>query len=142
MKDLALRLEGPLRAQTVYDLRAQFNAWMGELGAPGDDTYAAVSVLDEFGSNLMEHSGATWIELKAYVQAGRVNVELRDDGSPFDPSANGRDYSVYLQGDTDRNLGLFLVKKLTDDLVYARDEAGVNNLRFKLKVKNWRPEGN
>jgi anti-sigma regulatory factor (Ser/Thr protein kinase) len=120
-------------------LRLQLSHWLEGLGAPRANVYAAMSVLDEFASNLMEHSGASWVELRAWPWTGRIHVSLRDDGKRFDPVvAVHKDYSKYLRGDTDRKLGLYMVGKLTDDMKYERDEAeGINCLTFMLKLKNW-----
>lgn len=127
----------------MEDLRLQLCRWLEGLGAPRDDVYAAMSVLDEFASNLMEHSGAAWVELKAWPQGGRIHVSLRDNGKRFDPTQNvRRDYSEYLKGDTDRKLGLYMVGKLTDELNYEREEPdGVNCLTFLLKFKGWEAPG-
>ena len=134
-----LRVHGPLGRSQVELLRLQLSQWLEGLGAPRDDVYAAMSVLDEFASNLMEHSGAHWIELNASPQAGRIQISLRDDGRQFDPTQGiHKDYSEYLRSDTDRKLGLFMVGKLTDDLNYEREEPdGINCLTFKLKFKGW-----
>jgi anti-sigma regulatory factor (Ser/Thr protein kinase) len=120
-------------------LRLQLSHWLQGLGAPRDDVYAAMSVLDEFASNLMEHSGASWVELRAWPWAGRIHVSLRDDGKRFDPvMAVRKDYSDYLRGDTDRKLGLYMVGKLTDEMTYEREEPdGINCLSFMLKFKGW-----
>lgn len=139
MSILEHRLRGPLGEPEIQDLRHRFGQWLEALGAPRDDVYAAVGVLDEFACNLMEHSGAGWIELKAYNLDGRIHVALRDNGKSFDPTALiKKDYSDYLKSDTDRKLGLFMVGRLTDDLRYEREEPdGVNCLTYMLKFKGW-----
>ena len=144
MDDLNLRLNGPLGAPELLSLRQQLSQWLGQWGAPRDDIYAAVSVLDEFASNLMEHSGAAWIELKAAVIQGRIQVSLRDNGARFDSAeAARRDYGDYLKSDTDRRLGLFLIGRLTDELRYEREEAdSINCLTFLLKFKGWEASEN
>jgi serine/threonine-protein kinase RsbW len=140
VNDFALQLKAPLGATELLSLRSQLSQWLAGLGAPGDDIYAAMSVLDEIASNLMEHSGAQWIELKALVVAGRIQLALRDNGTHFDSAEAARkDYSGYLATDTDRRLGLFLIGRLTDDLRYEREEPeGVNCLSFFLKFKSWK----
>jgi anti-sigma regulatory factor (Ser/Thr protein kinase) len=139
VKDLSIRLHGPLGREQVELLRLQLTQWLSGLGAPRRDVYSAMSVLDEFASNLMEYSGASWVELQAWPKGGRVHVSLRDDGKRFDPTAAMRkDYSEYLKSDTDRKLGLYMVSKLTDNMRYEREEpAGVNCLSFRLKFKEW-----
>ncbi len=139
MPTLTLSIIGPLGQPQVQDLRLRLGTWLEALGAPRDDIYATVCVLDEFGSNLMEHSGATWIELKASTEDGRIHIRLRDNGKLFDPTAKvQQDYTEYLRGDTDRKLGLFLVGRMTDELKYEREEpGGINCLTFLLKFKGW-----
>jgi anti-sigma regulatory factor (Ser/Thr protein kinase) len=148
VKDLSVRVHGPLGRQQVELLRLQLTEWLGALGASRPDAYAAMSVLDEFASNLMEYSGANWAELQAWPKDGRIHVCLRDDGKRFDPTTLMRkDYTEYLKGEPDRKLGLYMVSKLTDDVKYQREEPeGVNCLSFRLKFKSWvapgGPEGN
>jgi anti-sigma regulatory factor (Ser/Thr protein kinase) len=139
VKPFQHRIEGRLGALEIEGLRRALDAWLSSLDAPRDDVYAAVSVVDEFACNLMEHSGASWIELCAALKAGRIHLSLRDNGKRFDPTeAARRDYTEYLKSDTDRKLGLYMVGKLTDDLKYEREEPdGVNCLTFLLKFKGW-----
>jgi anti-sigma regulatory factor (Ser/Thr protein kinase) len=138
--ELTLRLHGPLGRSQVELLRLQLSQWLEGLGAPPREVYASMSVLDEFASNLMEHSGATWVELRVWPWDGRVHVSLRDDGKKFDAAvAVHKDYSEYLKGDTDRKLGLYMVGKLTEDLKYEREEPeGLNHLTFVFKFKTWK----
>jgi anti-sigma regulatory factor (Ser/Thr protein kinase) len=139
VKPFQHRIEGRPGAVEIERLRRALDAWLSALEAPRDDVYAAISVVDEFASNLMEHSGATWMELCADLKNGRIHLSLRDDGKRFDSTeATRRDYTEYLKSDTDRKLGLYMVGKLTDDLKYEREEPdGVNCLTFLLKFKGW-----
>ncbi len=128
-----LRFEAPLGERQVYKLRADLLVWLETAECPGDATYRVLTVVDELFCNTMEHAGARWASLEATALADGVRIELKDDGVAFDPTVAGKkDYSLYLNSDTDRNLGLYLVMRTARSVKHARDDAGVNSVIFEL----------
>jgi anti-sigma regulatory factor (Ser/Thr protein kinase) len=130
MGQLLVNFEAPLDKGQVEHLRHEVLRWLGEVGFPEDTAYRVATVVDELFCNTMEYSGAHWVQVGAAQRGDDVAVFLRDDGVPFDPwVAGAKDYSLYLESDTDRRLGLYLVTRLAREVTYQRKE-GINAVRF------------
>jgi serine/threonine-protein kinase RsbW len=101
------------------------------------DVVVALNVsLDEILNNIISYAyddaGRHDIAVRLLLRAGDVEVVVEDDGRPFNPLlAPAPDL-----GDKSRlgGVGLHFVRKLTDQLEYARRE-GINELRFAKKLK-------
>src|SRR5580704_7053921 len=86
-------------------------------------------VVDELSSNIMEHAHATWMDLRIDSNEKRFTATLRDDGVPFDTGAEvaeAKDKKITGEGG-ERRLGLSLIGRLVDKIVYGRDK-GVNQV--------------
>lgn len=128
-----IRFEAPLDERQVYKLRADLLVWLEGVDCPGEATYKALTLVDELFCNTMEHAGASWASIDAEALPDGLRLTLRDDGVAFDPTQAGKkDYSLYLNSDTDRHLGLYLVTRAARKLDHARDAAGVNSVAFEL----------
>lgn len=105
----------------VFKLRADLMVWLEAQGFPADTSYRVVTVVDELFCNTMEYSGAHYTEILSDTKGQDIAVAFRDDGVAFDPfEAGQKDYSLYLNADTDRRLGLYLVSRLAKDVRYTR----------------------
>jgi anti-sigma regulatory factor (Ser/Thr protein kinase) len=130
MGQLLVNFEAPLDKNQVERLRQEMMRWLEQVGFPEDTAYRVTTVVDELFCNTMEYSGAKWVQIGAAQRGEDVAVFLRDDGVPFDPwVAGSKDYSLYLESDTDRRLGLYLVTRLAREVTYQRKE-GINAVRF------------
>lgn len=89
--------------------------------------------LDEVVANIIIHGDAREIGITCSVGAGQVQVTVWDDGSVFDPT---RQSDPLLTGGAEERalggLGIYLVKKLMDEVSYNRED-DENRLRL---VKN------
>jgi anti-sigma regulatory factor (Ser/Thr protein kinase) len=90
-------------------------------------------VVEEICTNIMEHSGATWLELSLARRGGQVWVQVSDDGEPFNTGeailARG---DLCLQDVHERRLGLYMVKQLASVVRYGRDQLGHNRVEFEI----------
>ena len=130
MPGLKLKFDAPLAPQKVQALRDALGSWLPSQGFPGDTSGRVVTVVDELFCNTMEYSGAHWTEIRADTHGTDITVAFRDDGVVFDPfEAAQKDYALYLNSDTDRRLGLYLVSRIAKDVRYRRDQ-GVNEVHF------------
>lgn len=115
------------------DLPQLMDALEAHLAAAGVPMAVASAVMvaaDEVLANVLDHSGARSVNVTASARGGRVTVEVSDDGTPFDPTAAGPpDTTLGLDEREIGGLGVHLVKRLMEEVVYAR-EAGRNRLRF------------
>ncbi len=105
-------------------------AWLDEAGVPMAAASAVMIAADEVLSNVLDYSGATRVDVAVSARDGRVAVEVADDGAPFDPTAAATpDTSLDVDDRAVGGLGVHLVRKLMDDVGYARAD-GRNRLRF------------
>lgn len=90
-------------------------------------------VAEEICTNIMEHSGATWLELGLERRDGRIWVEVSDDGKPFNTGAAMTALEdMRLEDVHDRRLGLYMIKQLASAVHYGRDEEGYNRVAFGI----------
>jgi anti-sigma regulatory factor (Ser/Thr protein kinase) len=103
---------------------------LSQAGAPMAVASAVMIAADEVLSNVVDHGGATTVQVSAGVRDRRVTVEVVDDGVPFDPTAaRAPDTSLGIEEREVGGLGVHLVRKLMDEVAYRRD-GGRNKLRF------------
>ncbi|MCH2043198.1 MAG: ATP-binding protein [Saprospiraceae bacterium] len=82
-------------------------------------------VFDELLSNIIKYSyeeeGAHPIYVDFGYDDGRLNIQIRDKGLPFNPfHVTPPDFSVPLEERTIGGLGIYLVKNLMDTYQYER----------------------
>jgi anti-sigma regulatory factor (Ser/Thr protein kinase) len=106
-------------------------------GVKGPTAYVLVTVVDELVCNILEHGGASWVELEMTPSEGVLKLQLRDDGREFDPVAlirqKGPDSA--LKNESERNLGLYMVSQLADSCRYSRISENVNQFSFAVSLK-------
>ncbi len=99
--------------------------------APPAVAAAVLIACDEIVSNIVNHGGAAaGVEVDVGVGDGRVDVEVIDDGAPFDPTAAAApDTDLTLENRKVGGLGIYLVREMMDRVDYARRD-GRNRLQF------------
>lgn len=131
-----------LSFSTTFEILDEIRAFVGEgarqAGFNARDIYSIQLATDEAASNVIEHAygGRTdgRFEVGCDPQADRLVITLLDHGKAFDP---GRVEEPDLQaGLWDRKiggLGIYLMRKLMDEVRYESTEAG--NLLTLVKRK-------
>ena len=110
---------------------------------PPDLTYQVHLVIDEVGTNVVEH-GRTFeaqsMEVKIISDRRSVIIEITDDGKPFNPlqDAPSPDFSAALEDRQIGGLGLHLIRELMDEESYERAH-GKNQLTL-VKLREWKEE--
>lgn len=90
-------------------------------------------VFDEVISNVFTHGGdgrepAVFVQID--VREGSVVAEIADDGDAFDPLSQPEpDTTLSVEDRALGGLGIHIVRKLMDEVVYSRKD-GWNTLRF------------
>mgnify|MGYP000939943216 CR=1 FL=1 len=77
--------------------------------------YVLFTVTDEILANLCCHSRATLARVQCRYEKGRIFLSIWDNGIPFDP--------IKVTPSTQKQIGgwgLYLCKKLTDEMHYTR----------------------
>jgi len=106
-------------------------------GMDDHDVYAIQLAVDEACSNIIEYAYEGVrdgrIEITCESRQGDVNIYIRDWGKAFDPSiASEPDLSVDLSERQIGGLGIFLMRKMTDEVRY-HSEPGRGNLLKLVK---------
>jgi serine/threonine-protein kinase RsbW len=79
--------------------------------------------------------GVIWLRLKKDLERHVLEIDIEDEGAPFNPLAkSGPDYGNNLDDWEVGGLGIFLMRRLVDDVLYLRKKER-NTLRLILKVK-------
>ena len=133
--NLRMDLSGKLDAAHVDRMRETCEGWLSkvEVGVRA----GAMAVLEELGTNIMEHSGASWMEVNMADFNAGVLVSVTDNGEPFDAAAKVQAKNSWdaLENAGDRSLGLVMLKELTRKLRYTRELDGTNRLVMEVPLK-------
>ncbi len=94
-------------------------------------------IVEELSLNAMtygRHNGLTQLEVAIFANTDLVSLQLRDDGSVFDPTADAPvpDPDALIEDRPVGGLGIFLVKQMADSLGYVRKD-GWNHLTVTIK---------
>ena len=112
------------------------DALLAHHGASAEAIHDARLVVEEVACNAVEHavSADAPLELQARVDAGRLWLEFRDRGAPFDPTLHAApDLDADLDDRGIGGLGVHLVRQLAEHIDYQR--AGDRNvLRITLRL--------
>ena len=136
-RSIRLKLSRGLNQGTLDELRLAAKMLMEEANVDHGQRAAVAAVVEELGTNVMEHSGAFWLEL-GIVAADHVTcLSLSDNGPEFDPVKiiQSRDFSADIATDEGRSLGLFMLKQLTESMRYLREEGGINRVILQLAAR-------
>ena len=114
----------PADMAAMPDLVAFLEGALETMGCPLAITTKLMVCLDEIASNIVNYSNAKNIEVRfEYDPNSRAaRLTIADDGEEFDPLAH-EDPAVNLAAEEREigGLGIFMVKKLMDKVVYSRE---------------------
>lgn len=94
-----------------------------EAGLNETEAYAVQLAVDEATTNIMEHGYGQEcperIDITCEVQEDGLKVVIYDDAEPFDPtSVPEPDMNVPLEDMKPRGLGIYLIRKMMDEVHY------------------------
>ncbi|MBI5651032.1 MAG: ATP-binding protein [Chloroflexi bacterium] len=106
-----------------------------QLGAHDDDLFACELATDEAASNAYEHAYTDRggpIEVKIWREPDAIVIAVRNWGAPFDPaSVQEPDLDAPLHQRQVGGLGIFLIRKLMQDVSFAFDPIQGNTLTMR-----------
>ena len=110
-------------------------SFIESLGLDGKTTDELNLAIEEAVTNIISYSsGKGDIEINAKKKTDRVIVTLKDNGKPFDPTSTIEpDISSTPNDRPIGGLGIFLVRRLMDEVSYDRKD-GVNSLTLIKKL--------
>jgi serine/threonine-protein kinase RsbW len=111
-------------------------------GLDPDAVYEVQLAVDEACANIIEHAyggeGNGDIECTCRIDPDKLTMVLRDSGRPFDPaSVPEPDLSCGIEERQARGLGLYLLRKLMDEVRFEFTESG--NVLTLVKRKEEEP---
>ncbi len=119
---VANRVEELARIAAAVEELAEQENW------PPDFLFKVNLVLEEFGINIMNYGyddDGHDFQIKLTAEADTVTIEFIDDGKPFNPLEDNPEADTQTNVD-DRpigGLGLFLIKEMTEDFSYRREDS-------------------
>lgn len=114
--------------------------WAIESGLDERAVYAVQMAVDEACSNIIEHAyggeGKGDVELYCRKLDDGLEVTIRDQGHPFDPTAiDAPNIHAPLEERGEGGLGLFLMKELMDEVAFEFSKGGNTLLLVKKKSR-------
>lgn len=111
-----------------------------EAGLANADTYAVELAVDEACCNIIDHAyggeGKGELQCSVIVNEGELTIILRDDGKPFDPeSIPTPEFNVPLEKLKSRGVGLYLMRRLMDEIDYKFSKNNGNILTMIKRIK-------
>jgi serine/threonine-protein kinase RsbW len=97
-----------------------------------DDKAKIILAVDEAVANVVEHAyeGARGdIDIVFYLDPERLEITIRDNGKKFNPELIPTpDIHQHIMKGLKGGLGMFLMRKIMDEVRYSRDSTYVNEL--------------
>lgn len=132
MTRLELKVEmGEVRCARAFALSIADDAGFSER-----QTQNLHLVIEEAVANIVNYSGATMMELRAWQEDGRLYVSFTDDGIPFDPTQHPEpDLTLPVALRAIGGLGIHYIRKMSDGMAYRRQD-GRNVLTVWKTLEN------
>lgn len=110
------------------------------LSVSEEDYFKIELSLIEMCTNIIRYAypreGDGEIFLKTWLREGKIYLEIRDNGIPFDPSkAEKPDIGRIITSEKKGGLGIFLSRRLMDGFSYRREDTQNVLLMFKKAKK-------
>lgn len=99
------------------------------------EAFHLMMAVDEACTNIIKYGRSGEIEIRCDVEDGQVEVEIRDEGVPFNPlEAPAPKIKAPLEERKVGGLGIYVIRTLTEDLRYER-RGGRNVLTMAISHK-------
>ena len=102
-----------------YNQKRCFYRILSEAEVPAKTVLQINVVVDEILSNIIYYSGATSVKAGCASANNQVILQFTDNGCPYDPREKADpDISLPLEEREIGGLGIFMVKKIMDEISY------------------------
>lgn len=139
MRPPAFSVQMDSRVAAFTPVASSLGEWLAAAGVPAAACRDIILILDELFTNIVVHGYQGrpdgWIDLKAELRDASVNLVLRDQAPPFDPTrAPTSQPDEPLDQRRVGGLGVYFVRRLADQLAYRRataeDGTAINELHI------------
>jgi anti-sigma regulatory factor (Ser/Thr protein kinase) len=112
-------------------------SWLEGQGL-GKYAFPVETAVDEASTNVIKHAyggNGGFFEISCDVQGNDIVISIRDRGTPFDPgSVPQPDVDADLENRKIGGLGIYIMKKMMDEVKYSFDVEQGNKLEMRKKV--------
>ncbi len=126
-------------------IRAFVTRAAADLGAGEEDVFACKLVTDEAASNAFQHAYAGQegtVRIKVWREENEIVIQLQSWGAPFDPDEiPAPNLTDNLAERRVGGLGIFLMRKMVDDVSFQFDPVEGNRITMKRKLGQDRDQG-
>ena len=133
--DMRFELRLPSRTDCLSLIRVFVARVADRAGLTQDDVDQVELAVDEACANVMLHAHALNPDMQVHVvldvEPQKLIIGVTDEGRPFDPtSVPVPDLDAYLAAHRVGGLGIYLIRRLMDEVQYCRSQDGRNELRM------------
>ncbi|MCX6833336.1 MAG: ATP-binding protein, partial [candidate division Zixibacteria bacterium] len=125
------------------DIRTFIETVLTETPFRRKDITAILLAIEEACTNVIRHAylyGEGTLKLKISLFSDRITLSIYDKGRSFDfEKSSDPDLNHYIKTGRKGGLGVYLIRKVTDEVEY-NSAAGVNELRMVKRYPKTRPE--
>jgi len=128
----------PARFEFLDEIRDFVGAIAREGGFSDKEIYSLQLAADEAASNIIEHAyeglAEGNIRISCDVRGNEITITMLDTGKPFDPSqVKEPNIKADLSKRQIGGLGIYLMRKLMDDIRYESNPGGGNLLTMRKR---------
>ena len=128
------------RTRSLREVRDFVSRMVRNSALPARDHNKIVLAVDEAVANVIEHAYQSRedgeIHVRIELHDDQFCVIIRDHGANFDPDGvPGVDMSEHIAQGRQRGLGLFLIRKIMDEVRYTYEEGARNELILIKRIE-------
>jgi len=136
---LSRRLTVKSSTENLIEIRNFLSDIADELSLPKDLVDKIILSVDEACTNVIKHAYSSSsnedIDINVNYDNGKLEITIVDSGKHFDPNTVPTpDLKKYVKERKHGGLGMFLMKKLMDDIIYSALPNGQNQLKLIKRI--------
>ncbi len=130
----------PSQVTFLQDIRMFVDNSVGKTGMNESDRAKVILAVDEGSANIIEHAyggQSGFVKIRVEAEDDKVTINLYDGGeSGFDPNkVPDPDIKEHVRLGKKSGLGVFLMRKIMDELDYNFKEGEYNHLRLVKRIQ-------
>ncbi len=144
MMNVSDRIEVPAKTQNLQKVREFLHAAIKRSALPSTDINKVVLAVDEAVANTIQHGYQGRedgnVEVQIEADSTKFVVRIIDSGDPYDPAKGSAgkadlDLKSHIASGSKRGLGLFIMRKVMDEVQYQSRDGSKNVLTLTKYIK-------